>query len=155
MVFCICVLNVKLGIARYIDCWIILRSRENFWENGVFSVFVSFRAFTMRAVYISELRIFYLWTQGVVKSRNAFGVGLVGVGRSLFMNTKKARNCWIKFNRNSALLFSVAVQAGIEPATKWLTVTCSTAELLNNNNWNNANLYCFFILSCQYILKIF
>ena len=47
----------------------------------------------MGAVYISELRIFYLWTQGVVKSRNAFGVGLVGVGRSLFMNTKKARNC--------------------------------------------------------------
>ena len=29
--------------------------------------------------------------------------------------------------------FKVAAQAGIEPATKWLTVTCSTAELLSTN----------------------
>ena len=134
MVFCICVLNVELSIARYIDCWIILRSHENFWENGIFSVFVSFRPSAMGAVCILELRISYLWIQSKVKSRNAFCIGLERAGRLMFVVTKKARNCWIKFNRNSALFNSVAVQAGIEPATKWLTVTCSTAELLNNSH---------------------
>ena len=55
-----------------------------------------------------ELKIFYLWAQVVVRSRNAFYIGLRVVGRLLFIDVKKARNCWIKFNRNSALLISVA-----------------------------------------------
>ncbi len=47
----------------------------------------------MGAVYISELRIFYIWVQGVVKSRNAFCIGLRRAERLMFVDTKKARNC--------------------------------------------------------------
>ena len=40
----------------------------------------------------------------------------------------------------------MAVQVGIEPTTKWLTVTCSTAELLSNSIKDDLKLF----YNCQW-----